>query len=306
MNIILVSSLCKKRGSIEICLPSAAIWGSLAISAFAGVLIWSGYQYGVQETSTLKEDVALHDLKNVIREEREAVDIAQITQRAHLDALALRVADIQARLMRVDALGDRLVSIGKLDKDEFDFLQAPAVGGLGGEIDDASQNVEQISADMDKVARLLADREHKLVALENLLMNRKLKKESLPSGRPVTRGWMSSRYGQRTDPFTGKKTFHRGIDFAGKRGADVIAVAAGVITRTEKTSGYGNVVEIRHADGYTTRYGHNQEILVDVGDVVKKGEVVALLGSTGRSSGPHVHLEVHQNGRVVNPNKFIR
>ena len=252
------------------------------------------------------DGIAADELKKIIHEERKEVEVAKATQEAHLDALALRIASVQAHMMRVDALGDRLASMGKLDKDEFDFSTEPAVGGLATEGVVPAQDVLQISADLQKVTQLLEDREQKLVVLESLLMNRDLKKESLPSGRPVKRGWMSSTYGQRTDPFTGKKTWHRGVDFAGKTGNDVIAVAAGVVTRSEMTSGYGNVVEIRHADGYTTRYGHNHENMVEVGQVVEKGEVIALLGSTGRSSGPHVHFEVHQNGRSVNPRKFIR
>lgn len=306
MNIILVSSLCKKRGSIELCLPSAAIWFTLAITAFTGTLLWAGYQYGVHQTEATMEGLAVAEIKALVDDEREKVDVAQATQQAHLDALALHVASIQAHLMRVDALGDRLVSIGKLNKDEFDFSTEPALGGLESEGSAVSQDVLQISSDMEKVTQLLKDREQKLVVLETLLINRDLKKETLPSGRPVKRGWMSSSFGSRTDPFSGKKTFHRGVDFAGKKGNDVIAVASGVVTRSEKTKGYGNIVEIRHADGYSTRYGHNDENLVEVGQVVEKGETVALLGNTGRSSGPHVHFEVHRNGRAVNPRKFIR
>ena len=117
---------------------------------------------------------------------------------------------------------------------------------------------------------------------------------------------MSSGFGKRTDPFKGKKSYHRGVDFAGKRGADVVAVASGVVTRAKKVSGYGNVVEIRHADGYSTLYAHNKKNLVKDGDVVSKGQTIALLGSTGRSSGPHVHFEVHRNGKIVNPLRFVR
>ena len=160
--------------------------------------------------------------------------------------------------------------------------------------------------DMERIASLLTDREDKLAALEQVLMNRKLMAEVVPSGRPVKKGWMSSGFGKRTDPFKGKKSYHRGVDFAGKRGSDVVAVASGVVVRAEKASGYGNFVEIRHADGYSTLYGHNKENLVKAGDMVSKGETIALLGSTGRSSGPHVHFEVHHNGKVVDPIRFVR
>jgi murein DD-endopeptidase MepM/ murein hydrolase activator NlpD len=145
-----------------------------------------------------------------------------------------------------------------------------------------------------------------LSALELVLMNRGLMAEVTPSGRPVNKGWMSSGYGKRTDPFKGKKSHHRGVDFAGKPGTEVVAVAAGVVIRSKKVPDFGNVVEIRHADGYSTLYAHNQKNLVKKGDVVSKGETIALLGSTGRSSGPHVHFEVHRNGKIVNPLRFVR
>jgi murein DD-endopeptidase MepM/ murein hydrolase activator NlpD len=159
---------------------------------------------------------------------------------------------------------------------------------------------------MQRIANLLADREDKLTALELVLMNRGLMAEVTPSGRPVKKGWMSSGFGKRTDPFKGKKTYHRGVDFAGKRGSDVVAVASGVVVRSKKAAGYGNFVEIRHADGYSTLYAHNKENLVKSGDMVNKGQTIALLGSTGRSSGPHVHFEVHRNGKIVNPLRFVR
>jgi murein DD-endopeptidase MepM/ murein hydrolase activator NlpD len=152
----------------------------------------------------------------------------------------------------------------------------------------------------------LDDREIKLGMLEQQLLGSELIEESRPSGRPVKKGWISSFYGKRTDPFSGKKSYHRGMDFAGKKGAEVYAVAAGVVERSKKVAGFGNVVEIRHPDGYTTLYGHNDENLVKEGDVVSKGQLIALLGNTGRSSGPHVHFEVHKDGKIVDPRRYIR
>ena len=223
-----------------------------------------------------------------------------------MDALALKVAELQAHLMRLDALGDRLVEIGKLDRDEFDFASSPPMGGIEASVPGETQSAAELSADMARISRLLEDREDKLSALERVLMNRGLMAEVVPSGRPVSKGWMSSGFGKRTDPFKGKKSYHRGVDFAGKRGTDVVAVAAGVVTRSKKVPGFGNFVEIRHADGYSTLYAHNQKNLVKKGDVVSKGETIALLGSTGRSSGPHVHFEVHRDGKIVNPLRFVQ
>ncbi|UCE89604.1 MAG: M23 family metallopeptidase, partial [Pseudomonadota bacterium] len=132
-----------------------------------------------------------------------------------------------------------------------------------------------------------------------------LQAEVMPAGRPVKRGWLSSYFGKRTDPFTGRRVHHAGVDFAGKLGSDVVAVAAGVVTYSGKRYGYGNLVEIDHGNGYSTRYGHNRENLVKVGDTLKKGHLIAKMGSSGRSTGPHVHFEVLLNGRAVNPKKYV-
>ncbi|MGH8337331.1 MAG: M23 family metallopeptidase, partial [Gammaproteobacteria bacterium] len=141
--------------------------------------------------------------------------------------------------------------------------------------------------------------------LESLLMNRNVQLQARPSGPPVVEGYESSPFGMRIDPFTGELSFHPGIDFAGPEGEAVKAVAAGVVTWAGPRSGYGNMVEIDHGNGYSTLYGHSEKILVHVGEVVKKGEEIALLGSTGRSTGPHVHFEVLYNGKPVNPAQFV-
>lgn len=305
MNIILLSSFCKKKGSIDICVPRAAAWLLPGVVAFAGLLLWAGFEAGSQMALEQQSEDLAAELQAMLREERTAIEVARAEQRAHLDAIAMHIGQMQARMMRVDALGDRLVGIGKLDRDEFDFSNLPPVGGLE-PVAGASQDLSEISADLENLESLLADRETKLAMLEEQLLNRELMHEVLPSGRPVDKGWMSSTFGRRTDPFSGKKSYHRGIDFAGKKGSEVRAVAGGVVKRAKKVSGFGNVVEIRHADGYSTLYAHNQKNLVDAGDVVSKGQVIALLGSSGRSSGPHVHFEVHRDGKVVDPKRYIR
>jgi murein DD-endopeptidase MepM/ murein hydrolase activator NlpD len=137
-------------------------------------------------------------------------------------------------------------------------------------------------------------------------MNSNLGEIIHPMGQPVKHGFISSLYGMRNDPFTGKRTMHKGVDFAGKEGSDVVAVAAGVVTQASMQSGYGMLVEINHGKGYVTRYGHNKELLVEVGDRVKPGQVIGKMGSTGRSTGPHVHFEVLLNDKVVNPTKYIK
>jgi murein DD-endopeptidase MepM/ murein hydrolase activator NlpD len=192
-----------------------------------------------------------------------------------------------------------------LEDGEFDFSQPPAVGGpMAGEfsVDFGSIN---LGSEIELFEAHLNSREQQLGILDSLLSDRKLQEQSWLSGQPVVKGWVSSKYGQRTDPFSGRLAMHKGIDFAGKEGSDILAVAAGVVTWTGTKSGYGNTVEISHGDGYVTRYAHNQQNLVEPGDLVRKGEPIALLGSTGRSTGAHVHYEVYKHGRSVDPSSYV-
>lgn len=297
---------CKRTGAIDLCVSKAAALGALVLIGLSAMSVWGGFILGERNAVLNGTGPAAAEVHALLESERRVIADAKAEQRAHLDALALKIAELQAHLMRLDALGDRLVEVGKLDRGEFDFSAAPPVGGVDEALPAENQSAIDLTEDMDRIAALLADREYKLEALEQLLMNRELMAEVLPSGKPVEKGWLSSGYGKRTDPFNGKKSFHRGVDFAGKPGSDVVTVASGVVTRSERVAGFGNIVEVRHANGYSTRYAHNKKNLVAAGDVVSKGDTIALLGSTGRSSGPHVHFEVHRDGKVVNPVRFLR
>lgn len=300
MKIILLSKFCSKKGSIDLCAPRATIWTILFALLLGTGMFWVGHEVGGMAMADPTDEI-----RQLLAEERQELESARDEASAHVDALALRIATLQAHLMRLDALGERLVQVGQLDADEFNFADAPPVGGES-DADGQPQAVEDLAGDMARLTQLLEDRERKLLLLEDFLMSRELRKEVVPSGRPVLKGWISSGYGRRTDPFSGKKSAHHGVDFAGKRGTAVVAVAGGVVVKSEKSSGYGNLVEVRHVDGYTTRYAHNQKNLVQPGDVVAKGQTIALLGSSGRSSGPHVHFEVRKDGQSVDPRKFIQ
>lgn len=243
-----------------------------------------------------KTDVHRHQVQlNHIREEADA----------DIDALSSRIGLLQAHVMRLDALGRKLVKMARIDKSEFDFENTPALGGPETDSDKVFE-LDELSLAIDKLSLQLGDREDKLVVMENLVLNENLKKEVEPSGRPIIKGWLSSYFGMRTHPLSGRREMHKGIDFAGKMGGPVIAVAKGVVTYAGKRYNYGNLVEIAHGNGYTTRYAHNSKILVSVGDTVEKGFQIAEIGSSGRSTGPHVHFEVLQNGREINPVRFIR
>ena len=251
------------------------------------------------------ELVYLEDWGNMVVDQQAEIAATRHAAEVELDALTLRIGQMQAQMLRLNALGERLVGQADLDRNEFNFDVVPAIGGPDEMQDKQSVPFSDFLSMLDQLDSELEDRQEMLSVLEVLLMSRSLHERVMPSGKPVEEGWLSSRYGKRSDPFTGKQDFHKGLDFAGKKGADVLAVGDGVVSWSGKRSGYGNLVEINHGNGYVTRYGHNQRHLVEVGDTVKKGQQVAMMGSSGRSTGPHVHFEVLRNGKRVDPAKYI-
>ncbi len=279
------------------------LFGSLCILV-AG-FIWGSYHLGMRDGATQVNTQMDEQLLSEIAQQSAQLKKLEQETAANLDALALQVGNIRAQAMRIDALGERLAVQGELDAAEFDFSSVPAVGGYN-EDSGQTQSIAEITSELESLDWLLRDRTIKLDLLQDMIMSRELRRETIPSGYPVKQGYITSGYGSRTDPFSGKKKSHKGVDFAGKTGAEVIAVAAGVVIKSERHSGFGNLVELRHPDGYVTRYAHNKKNMVVQGDVVEKGQTIALLGSSGRSSGPHVHFEVSKNGNSVNPNRFIK
>ncbi len=238
-----------------------------------------------------------------------ASDLAQMSAEARrkLEAMTLRLAELQSRVTRLDALGSHLTALAGLDEGEFDFSQLPAVGGpLAAPQPLDATAAPSLLSELDTLSATLNDRETQLDILAGLLFDAETQAEAVPAGRPVASGWLSSYYGYRKDPFTGRKAWHQGIDFAGKAGDEVIAVATGVVSWSGERSGYGTMVEVAHGDGLVTRYAHNEENLVKVGDLVRRGDAVALMGNSGRSTGPHVHFEVFKHGRPVDPSSYIR
>ncbi|MBK6453741.1 MAG: M23 family metallopeptidase [Proteobacteria bacterium] len=223
-----------------------------------------------------------------------------------VDALAARIGSLNAQLIRLDALGRRLTDLAGLDRGEFDFAKPPPAGGPEGqEAQGGSVQVPELTAVLDTLEEQINDRAQQLGALEMVMASRELGQRIMPGGLPLIGGWISSHFGHRSDPFTGRGAFHAGVDFAGPTGSRVIAVGPGVVTYSGWKQGYGNVVEITHPTGYVTRYGHNSRNLVPVGRSVQKNDAIAVIGSTGRSTGTHVHFEVLRDGNVLNPMKYL-
>lgn len=299
MNIILFTN---KRGQVwnyDINLLHASLTMVFGLIALLAAAVYTGVRLGNDELKYVA------DWQDIVSGQQAEIAAARQNAEADIDALTLRIGQMQAQMLRLNALGGRLVSQSDLDKGEFDFDAVPAMGGPENAISRQSVPLADFLSMLEQLETEMMDREQKLSVLESLLMSRSLSERVMPSGRPVADGWLSSRYGKRNDPFSGKQDFHKGLDFAGKKGSEVIAVGDGVVSWAGNKSGFGKLVEINHGNGYTTRYGHNQSHMVKVGDTVKKGQLIALMGSTGRSTGPHVHFEVLHNGKTVNPSKFI-
>lgn len=219
---------------------------------------------------------------------------------SELDTLSLRLSQMQAELLRLNALGERLVEKANLSPEEFDFQHAPPQGGPE-PLETLPTSSEEFAMEMARLGREIEDRGRKLRLLDQAVMERELSEDSLSPGLPVRSGYISSYFGMRKDPLHGRQSFHSGVDYAGKVGTDILAIADGLVIQSETVSGYGRLVEIRHANGLVTRYAHCKKLLVAAGDLVTKGQVIATLGSSGRSTGPHLHFEVLKEGVAINP-----
>ncbi|MBT8147299.1 MAG: peptidoglycan DD-metalloendopeptidase family protein [Gammaproteobacteria bacterium] len=263
-----------------------------------------GYQLAISHNPTHFDKQTAINWENQLQQQTDQLaDIKQQSQE-QLEALTRRLATMQAQLLRLEAVGERIVSVADGVKGEFDFSQTVSVGGPESDYD-VDYTVPQFMDAIEQLEDQLDDRQQQLENLEDLVVGRQNQANLEITGRPVEQGWISSRFGRRTDPFTGRLSYHRGMDFSSERGTDINATAAGVVTWSAQKQGYGLLVELTHANGYQTRYGHADQLLVEVGEIVKKGQTIALVGSSGRSTGPHVHFEVFKNGRVVDPASYI-
>lgn len=300
--------LSKDRGHLaQLRLSSRRVCFSLV--AFACV-ICAGLFYGGFRAAgafgIVNPEAQVEEWRAELAAQQEALDATRRVMQQNIDALALRLGQMNAHVLRLDALGSRLTQMADLEDGEFDFSASPPVGGPEEPaVDGEFMQVSDLSTAFDALHSQLEDRGRQLGVLENFLLDRKLRDEVHPEGRPVTAGYISSRFGNRNDPFTGRRAFHKGVDFAGREGADVVAVASGVVIWSGTRQGYGELVEINHGNGYVTRYAHNADNLVVVGETVKRGQIIARMGDTGRATGPNLHFEVLRNGQAVDPLTYV-
>lgn len=269
--------------------------------AAAGVLLALGSLVGVGARSAVGM-AQLEAMQTAETDRKAEVERVRRDAQREVNALAARLAELQAQANRLNALGARLTQAGQLQDGEFEFDKPVGQGGAGRASDMPPGELRQRLAALEGQYRT-ADTQ--LSVLEQLLFNRALDRNALPSRDPIANSYVTSGFGGRADPFGGGTQFHKGIDFEADVGDPVLAVADGVVSYAGVRSGYGNVVEIDHGNGYVTRYAHNSRLERQVGDLVRAGQEIAKAGSTGRSTGAHVHFEVWQDGVVVNPRKFL-
>ena len=242
-------------------------------------------QIAQQQVATLRR--SLHD-----KEQQQTLFVKTLGQ-------------MQARMARLESLGSKLVKVAALKRSEFDFTLQPAVGGFHGSYSDVPTIEDTLQRNMHYLDDAIQDVETQLSSLDYVLESRRAAKHTRPQGWPTQGGWLSSPFGERLDPFTGLASYHSGVDIANRAGMPVYALAAGIVTFADKMQGYGYVVDVKHAHGYSTRYAHMRKLSVAVGDVVDDHQQLGEIGSTGHSTGPHLHLEVRHDGARIDPKRFL-
>ena len=271
---------------------------TFAAASIFGIAAVTGYLIGTH----VSYSPVFSDWQNKVITEYQ-----QMTNSSHaeLNLLTQKLALLEVRLSRMDILGDHLTDLYQLDNGEFDFSRGPGVGGLSNEVQNQFVDPQRLKFALSRLETDLDETEMQIKILSDLIDVSGLKKQMLPVGWPVDAAWVSSRFGYRISPFSGRRELHSGLDIAGQEGSRISAVASGVVKQARWDRDYGNMVEISHGNGYSTRYAHNQINLVQLGDSVKKGDVIALLGNTGRSTGPHLHFEVIKKGRRIDPADYL-
>lgn len=275
----------------------------LAIAAASAGI---GYRHG--ETLRAQRVVQMKPQLDAWRSafEHDALRVAREGALAErwIDDRARELARMEARVVHLETIAVNLLLRSGVEDDEFDFTHEPAVGGPE---EAAAERLELAdpSVEAARLSHQIDDRWRQLRVLGEMLRRRDVSDAVRPEGRPVARAYVSSAFGPRIDPFTGRRALHKGVDFAGRPGSAVLAVAAGIVTWAGPLPGYGHMVEIDHGNELVTRYAHNAENLVEPGDVVTRGQPIARLGSTGRATGPNLHFEMLSNGEAVDPLRFI-
>jgi len=304
LNIILVSGATARVRSLTLDWWHWTL-GSLGLVAvfiaFTGVFNFVTLRYAASIQHPWLQAIVLADQRQEAQRTQELVH-------GHLNAMALRLGELQARMMQLDGLGERLAKVAGLQPQQFPSLstgQAPGRGGAESSLPSRTLTVAEFSDLVAKLGRQVEERTDQLGVLEALLVADSANRKFMPTLSPIIDGWFSSNFGYRIDPFTGLQSFHEGIDFPADSGTPVVAAASGKVIESGYQPQYGKIVVIDHGNGLVSRYAHASEVYVNEGDLVVRGQRVASVGSTGRSTGPHLHFEVRLNGVPQNPALFL-
>lgn len=279
----------------------------------ASVLLFAFGCWGVYSVSKAQQQAsALNAARQLLQVEKaqNASEVDQLRERLlaekkKMSVYARSLGQIQARLSRLDSLGSKLVDVASLNKSEFDFGLQPAFGGPRIVQPSMSSLEEHMTDNLRFLDQRLGQIDAQLSVINYALQEKRSEMNARPHDWPTEGGWISSHFGKRMDPFTGEPAIHEGVDIANRFGAPVLAGGRGIVTFAGKMTDFGYMVDIDHGYGYKTRYGHLSGITVKPGDIVEDGQLIGRIGSTGRSTGPHLHYEVHRYGRRIDPMGFL-
>ncbi|MGH8799614.1 MAG: M23 family metallopeptidase [Casimicrobiaceae bacterium] len=305
MNIILVSSDTSRARTLTVDWRHWTAGGFGVLALFLSFTLLFNYvtlRYAASINHPLLQAILLAD-------QRQEAQKAQEVVQGHLNAMAVKLGDLQAQMLRLDGLGERLAKLAGLKPQELPGLLQPGVSpGRGGPAPTLHRNLslDEFKAMLSQLSQQVDQRSDQLGVLEALLVTDSANKKFLPTLKPVVDAWYSSNFGWRLDPFTGQQSFHEGIDFPAEVGTPIEAAASGKVTVAEVHPAYGKMIEIDHGNGLVSRYAHCSTLLVKEGDLVVRGQEIARVGTTGRSTGPHLHFEVRLNGVPQNPARFLQ
>lgn len=303
MHIILVSDRLARARSINLT-PAHLVFGglltALLVISLAGAVSYFSVRHASQVKLPLLESLALSAQEHEARKSEDFL-------RENLNAMAVKLGQMQAQLVRLDALGERLSSMAGLKPQEFRFSEAPGRGGaVSTSFPPLNLSMTELTHKLDALDRQMENRTDYLGILESTLFDARIKKKLMPTIPPVEGNWNASSFGWRIDPITGQHAMHEGVDFIADVGTPIFAAAGGLVVAAENHYQYGNMIEIDHGNDFSTRYGHASKTFVKIGDVVRRGRKIAEVGSTGRSTGPHLHFEVRYKGTPQNPSRFLQ
>ncbi|MBM3393101.1 MAG: M23 family metallopeptidase [Betaproteobacteria bacterium] len=302
MNIILVSNRLSKPKTLTVTVRQMVL--VTAVLACAGAALCAAIYYFVLRFAVEGRDPLLEQMVREVQADESLK--AQSYVRAGLSSMAAKLGELQAQVLRLNTLGERLTKAAGMKPQEFQLDRPPGQGGA--EVRELSQplSTKDLEQHINKLASALELQADRMGVLESTYTHTRAQKRFEPSAMPVDGGYHSSNFGWRIDPVTGNNAFHEGIDFVAKEGTPIKAAAAGVVIFADAHPHYGMIVEIDHGNDLITRYAHASRILVKTGEVVIRGSVIAEVGSTGRSTGPHLHFEVRQRGLALNPLRYLK